>query len=181
MVDMETMDPVAILREIEESCRSIATGLSQQPETTSEWSGVAFRVGLNSLVTPLGEVVEILDFPELSMVPNTQHWMLGIANIRGKILPVVDLNGYLCGTLTQVTGKTRLLVIDYNGVFSGVVVDEVLGLKHFMDEEIIENDSGVDEFLQPYTRHGYSRGDQTWGLFSLFELADSPQFLQASV
>jgi twitching motility protein PilI len=181
MTGMETMDPVALLRDIEECCRSSSDDLPQQLETSSEWAGVAFQLGRNSLVTPLGEVVEILDFPELSTVPRTRPWMLGIANVRGNLLPVVDLNGYLYGTLTPLTDKPRVLVIDYNGVYSGVVVDEVHGLRHFLDEEISEGDSGIDEFLQPYSPHGYCRGDQTWGVFSLFALADTSQFLQAAV
>jgi twitching motility protein PilI len=174
-------DPVALLREIEERCRVCSGGLPHKQETSAEWSGIAFRIGGSSLVTPLGEVVEILEFPELTVVPMTRSWVRGIANIRGSLLPVIDLTGYLNGRVTKVTGKTRVLVVDHKDVFTGLVVDEVLGMKHFMNDEYVDGEGIVEEFLEPYMQHGFQRSEQYWGLFSLHALAESPQFLQAAV
>jgi len=178
---MTAVDPVSLLREIEQLCLASTTGMERQVETTIEWSGIAFRVGNNLLVSRLGEVVEILEFPELSSIPLTQPWVRGIANVRGNLLPVIDLNGYLNGRVTDVTSRTRVLVIDHEGLYSGLVVDEVLGLKHFTDEEFCVDDAGIDAYLQPYVRNGYRRGDQIWAIFSLLALAEAPQFLQTAV
>jgi twitching motility protein PilI len=101
--------------------------------------------------------------------------------VRGKLLPVIDLNGYLHGRVTDVTGRTRVLVIDFEGLYSGLVVDEVLGLKHFTDDEYCVEDAGVDAYLKPYIDNGYRRGDQIWAIFSLSALAAAPQFLQTAV
>ena len=179
--EMSKFDPVSLLREIEERCQASATGMERQVETTIEWSGIAYRVGNNLLVSRLGEVVEILEFPELSTIPLTQPWVRGIANVRGNLLPVIDLNGYLNERVTDVTSRTRVLVIDHDGLYSGLVVDEVLGLKHFSDDEYCEDDAGADAYLQPYISNGYRRGDQIWAIFSLVALAEAPQFLQTAV
>lgn len=181
MGNINVLDPVAILRDIEESCRDCAAGLPRKTEVSKEWSGIAFRLDGNSLLVPMDQVVEILDFPVLSAVPLTQPWVRGMANIRGKLLPVIDLNGYLGNELVHVTDKTRVLVIDYEGLYSGLVVDEVMGLKHFLDEEYTEEGIEVGALLQPYTGYGYRQNEQVWGVFSLFALADSRQFLQAAV
>jgi twitching motility protein PilI len=181
MGDLNIINPVAILKDIEESCRCCAVGLPHKAEVSNEWSGIAFRLDGNSLLVPMEQVVEILDYPVLSAVPLTQPWVRGIANIRGNLLPVIDLNGYLGNALTQVTDKTRVLVIDYEGLYSGLVVDEVMGLKHFLDEEYTEDGIEVGVLLQPYAAYGYRRNEQVWGVFSLFALADSRQFLQAAV
>jgi len=181
MGDMNIINPVAILKDIEESCRGCAVGLPSKADVSNEWSGIAFRLDGNSLLVPMDQVVEILDYPVLSTVPLTQPWVRGMANIRGNLLPVIDLNGYLGNELAQVTDKTRVLVIDYEGLYTGLVVDEVMGLKHFMDEEYTEDGIEVDALLQQYIAYGYRRNEQTWGVFSLFALADSQQFLQAAV
>jgi len=181
MEDMNAINPVAILKDIEESCHCCAVGLPHKAEVSNEWSGIAFRLGGNNLLAPMGQVVEILDFPVLSVVPLTQPWVRGIANIRGNLLPVIDLNCYLGNELTRVTDKTRVLVIDYDGIYSGLVVDEVMGLKHFLEEEYTEEEADVNVLLQPYMNYGYRRNEQLWGVFSLFVLADSQQFLQAAV
>ena len=76
---------------------------------------------------------------------------------------------------------TRVLVVDCNGVHSGIVVDEVLGLKHFLEEELTREAPGVDDGLKPYLQHGFRRGGQVWGVFNLMLLVDSPAFLQVAV
>jgi len=181
MTDKHPIDPVAALKEIEDACRGCAVGLPRKAEISNEWSGIAFQLGGNKLLAPMDQVVEILDMPALSSVPLTQPWVRGIANIRGNLLPVIDLNGYLGNELAQVTVKSRILVINYEGIYSGLIVDEVMGLKHFMEEEYTRDEVGVDALLQPYIDGGYRRNEQVWGVFSLFVLADSQQFLQAAV
>jgi twitching motility protein PilI len=176
-----TVNPVAILRDIEERCRASAAGLPHKAEAGNTWSGIGFRIGDNYLVTELGEAVEILDVPVMSRVPLTMPWMLGVANVRGNLLPVIDVQGMLCGTMTQHTVRTRVLVFDHDGMFSGLVVDEVLGLKHFTDGEYTEEEAPVEDYLRPYTDHGFRRGDRVWAVFSLYALVDAPQFLQAAV
>lgn len=178
---MNVINPVSILKTIEESCRNCAVGLPRKSEVSSEWSGIAFRLEGNNLLAPMEQVVEILDFPVLSAVPLTQPWVRGIANIRGNLLPVIDLNCYLGNTLTRVTDKTRVLVLDHDGLYSGLVVDEVMGLKHFQEEEYTEDEADVDAVLQPYIDYGYRRDKNIWGVFGLFVLAESQQFLQVAV
>ena len=172
---------MALLRKIEESCRNCSHGFPHKQELSSEWSGIGFRIGNTSLVTPLGEVVEILEFPELTSVPMTRPWVKGIANIRGSLLPVIDLTDYLNRTPTKLTARTRVLVVDHNEVYTGLVVDEVLGMKHFMNNEYVSGEAVIEEYLQPYTQDGFLRGENYWGLFSLHILAETPQFLQAAV
>jgi twitching motility protein PilI len=175
-------DPFSILREIEESCRICNTrDLRQSAEIFSEWSGIAFRVGGNNLLAPLDEVVEILDMPKLARVPLAQPWVRGIANIRGNLLPVVDFSGLLGGEVASLTEKTRVLVIDYDGIYSGLVVDEVYGLKHFMEGELAGDAPEVDGFLLPFIRNVYRRDGRVWHEFSMFVLADTPQFLKTAV
>ena len=175
------MTPLAILKDLEARCIANARELPRQVEVREEWSGIGFRLGGLSLVAPLGEVVEILTPPGLSKVPRTKSWVRGIANVRGNLLPIMDLQGYLSGQPTQATRRTRVLVVNYKGVFSGLMVDEVLGLKHFLEEEKVTDLPTQEEAMLGYLTHGFRRGDEHWGVFSMHALAESPQFLQAAV
>ncbi len=57
-----------------------------------------FYVGDDRLIAPLNDIKEILNFPSaITKVPGTKPWMLGIANIRGTLLPVIDLQLFLIG------------------------------------------------------------------------------------
>jgi twitching motility protein PilI len=177
----QTMDPVAILRELEELCRHSAAGLERKTDAGSEWSGITFRIGDDLLVSQLGEVVEILEYPVLSKMPLTRSWVCGIANVRGSLLPVIDLGAYLNGNPSAVNSRTRVLVIDHNGLYTGLVVDEVLGIRHFTDDEYSGSDPGAAECLRPYLQNGFLHGDQIWNIFNLHALTQAPEFLQAAV
>lgn len=180
MSNTTASEPLALLRQIEEACRASSADLSYKAETTSEWSGIAFRAGSRKLLTPLGEAVEILEYPELATIPGTRPWVCGLANVRGKLMTVVDLASYLHGTPTRLTGKTRVLAIEHNDLYTGIVVDEVMGMRHFLNREYTTEEHAVEDYLRPYIRHGFKRTDEYWAVFSLFALAETPQFLQAA-
>ena len=47
------------------------------------------------LLTRMGEVSEILDPPDYTRVPGVKDWVVGIANVRGSLLPLMDLKGFV--------------------------------------------------------------------------------------
>lgn len=173
--------PVEVLMELEQRWRTNARELPRQIEVKDDWLGIGFRLGMHRLVAPLGEVIEILAYPGVSKVPGAKSWVRGIANVRGNLLPIMDLNDYLKSRAAVPSRLTRVLVIDCNGVLSGLVVDEVLGLRHFLSEERTDATSIDDEALAPYLSCGFRSGDQCWAVFSTRALVESPQFLQAAV
>jgi twitching motility protein PilI len=181
MARRKALNPVEILQQIEDLCRGSATGAPRKAGNSAEWSGITFRIGDTYLVSQLGEVVEILEYPELSSVPLARSWVRGIANVRGNLLPVVDMSSFLNGATATITPRTRVLVVDHKGLYTGLIVDEVLGQKHFTDDEYTGDLPGVNEALEPYIQNGFRRDDVVWSIFSLHEMAETPQFLQAAV
>jgi twitching motility protein PilI len=174
------IDPVSILNHIEDRCRLCVAVSSQKTEIRRLWSGVAFRIGGSRMVAAMGEVVEIVTYPELSVVPCSCSWVRGIANIRGRLLTVIDMNGYLHGRLTPIGKRTRVMVAECQGVYSGLVVDEVMGLRHFPEETFVAELSEIEETLRPYVHQGFSVDGEQWGIFKLLNLVESPQFLHVA-
>jgi hypothetical protein len=86
--------------------RSLAhvAGRPESIEAAGHWRGVGFRLGQRRLVSSFDEVMEILPLPAVTAVPGAQPWMLGVANVRGTLLPVVDLKQFL------LEGCERLLI-----------------------------------------------------------------------
>ena len=130
---------------LEQLCLEHAHGLPQQEQTDEEWVGIGFRLGRLNLVAPLGEVAEILTPLSLSKVPRTKPWVCGIANVRGNLMPIMDLQAYLHDQPASLNRRSRILVVNHNGVYSGLVVDAVLGLRHFSDEQRCDELPGDDE------------------------------------
>ena len=89
--------PFAILAEYERLSLAHVAGLPAQMSAPGLWRGVGYRIGKQRLASGFDEVVEILPVPALTPVPGAQPWMLGVANMRGNLLPVVDLKWFLEG------------------------------------------------------------------------------------
>lgn len=181
MTQEHTNRPLQLLRELEAQCRTHAHELPRQIEVKEDWMGIGFRLGKLRLVAPLDHVVEILTYPGMAKVPGSKNWVRGIANVRGNLLPIMDLQGYLHGQGGVPNRHSRVLVVNHKGVFSGLVVDEVLGLKHFSPEQRTDAAPDADAALAPYLHCGFYVGDEHWGVFSMRQLAETPRFLQAAI
>jgi len=173
--------PLIALRDMERRSRQHARGLPLQVEVKKTWSGVAFRLANDHLVAPLAEVREILTYPTMSAVPGAQGWLKGIANVRGNLLPIINLQSYL-GRPSGLMGRhSRVLVIRQAGLFAGLVVDEVLGIKHFLEEQYsADPPMDADPAAQPYLEGAYKEGERQWAVFSMHRLAQNPLFLQVA-
>lgn len=174
-------DPFALLLEIERRSRANAAGLPRQTEVKGVWNGIAFRIGAATLVAPLDEVAEILTHPELSRVPLAKSWVKGIANVRGNLLPIMDLQGYLGRGHSSQERTARVLVVQHEGVLAGLLVDEILGIRHFLEEERTSELPELDEAVRPYVGYAYRKGGEHWAVFSLHALARTPRFMQVAV
>lgn len=89
MSDVQT--PFQLLVDIDQRCRRLAAGLPAQQEAVQSWSGIGFRMGGRFFVAPMGEVGEVLHEPRYTQLPGVKTWVKGVANVRGRLLPIMDL------------------------------------------------------------------------------------------
>ncbi|UCE90463.1 MAG: purine-binding chemotaxis protein CheW [Pseudomonadota bacterium] len=172
--------PLDLLRDIEARSQRNALGIPQQVEVRRTWSGIGFRLGDTRMVSALDEVNEILPYPALTRVPGALPWVKGLANIRGTLLPVMDLAGLLEGDNTRLDRQTRILVINQGDVTAGLVVNEALGLRHFFEEEKTERIPKVSEPVRTHLVGAYQQGSVHWGVFSVQRLIASSKFMQVA-
>jgi purine-binding chemotaxis protein CheW len=104
---------------------------------------VGFRVGKENFGVPIGIVHEIVRMMEITVVPDAPSYIEGVINLRGKIIPVVDLRRRFAEPV-EPNRRNRILVAELDGHKVGLVVDaanEVLK----MNPEIIEPPPSVFE------------------------------------
>lgn len=70
-------------------------------------------------------VHEILRFPEITRLPNTPKFIRGVINLRGNVIPVVDIRSRFGFSGAPVTDLTRVIVIETNEKLVGLLVDNV--------------------------------------------------------
>ncbi len=178
---VQQLTPYDLLRDIEARSKSQALGLPQQIEVRRTWSGIGFQMGHSQLVSPMGEIAEILEYPPLTRIPSAHHWVRGIANIRGSLLPVIDLQGFVVGENTQLERRSRVLVIEQGDLSCGLLIDAVFGLRHYFEEEKLDDVQTFADPVQEFLDGGYRQGDVDWGIFSMKKLAQHPRFREVAV
>jgi len=172
--------PFALLREMERRSR-IAVAGKGSGELPEEWVGVGFRMGQENFVADRGQVREVLMLPDvITRVPGAKRWLLGIANLRGHLLPLVDLKMFLGGGRTTHRRITRVIYVNHREIPAGLVVDEVQGFRRFTDSELIDHWPQTEVRADRYVSGAYQRGEDIWPVFNLYELLESSGFLQAS-
>ena len=173
--------PFELLVEMERRARAGLAGRQEGVDEANERVGVGFRLGGESFVASREEVREVLPVPEnMTRVPGAQPWLKGIANVRGHLLPVVDLKAFLGGGITLPDRSTRILVASERDVPSGLLVDEVVGFRRFAPQDYEEHSPATIIRCENYLDGSYRRGDEKWPLFCLTKLLEDDHFLSAA-
>lgn len=182
MADNPSQELIYLLKEIERRSRQNAAGLPEHAHAQGQWEGILFRVAGTDVVAPLDEVKEIHNYPStLTLVPGAKRWLLGIANVRGNLLPVIDLQVFLGGQPIVPGKRSRVLMINFNGLSAGLLVGDVQGLRHFLAEQRVAAPA-VAGPLGQYLRDAFKQDaeDDALPVFSMSKLAESPGFQVAA-
>jgi twitching motility protein PilI len=172
--------PFELLAEIERRSRQAHAGAGAG-SAAAEWVGVGFRIGDEQFVAPRELVREVLMLPEsMTRVPGAKRWMLGIANLRGHLLPLVDVKLLLGSGRTTLRRNTRVISVNHREIPAGLVVDEVLGFRRFLDDEYTDTWPETIVRCDRFLTGAYKRGDDNWPVMDLSQFIESNLFLQAA-
>lgn len=163
--------------------RSLAhvAGVPEQIEALGLWRGIGYRIGERYFVSSISEVNEILSMPAaLTPVPATRSWLLGVGNIRGNLLAVVDLKQFLLDQRTHVSERSRVLWVKQAGGGVGLLVDEVLGQRNLTDAQRVDAEGESDQRLARFVTENVTLANRQWGMFSMVELTRASEFQQTS-
>lgn len=143
------------------------------------WIGLGFRLQETWLVVPSADVREVSVVPKLTRIPGAKPWLLGVANVRGNLLPVTDL-GLLLGCPASADHRNqRVLVLNVEGLPAGFVVDEVAGYRQFGPAEQRHELTKTAGPLEPFLLGAFHRDGRDWLALSLRKVARSDTFIRA--
>jgi purine-binding chemotaxis protein CheW len=97
---------------------------------------LSFRLGGEEYAVPVADVREVLKIIQLTIVPNTPNYILGVMSLRGTMLPIIDLCrrfGLPAGDQDQ---KSRIVVVSSADEEVGLLVDRVTGVFSILPDEI---------------------------------------------
>lgn len=151
----------------------------------SYWQGVGFLLDGQHYMVQVGSISEILPVPQTTPLPGVHRWVRGLANVRGRLIPVVSLGDFLKSNQghyvsSQPNHKNRILVIGKKDIAVGLIVDEVKGIQQFtVNSHSDEIPATIPESIHPFTRGSYFK-DQHYVVFSIEGLVTNERFLKAA-
>ncbi len=102
---------------------------------------LTFKLDTDLFAVDVSQAREVLDFSEVTRVPQTPDYMLGVINLRGSVVPVINLRRKFGMTEAERTVDTCIIVLDINihdeTVVVGIVADAV--------QEVLDLDAGQIE------------------------------------
>ncbi len=171
------MNSFETLLDIEHNCRANAVSIPRQIVTERDWLGVGFRSSNFNFVCPMSVISEILIWPNLATLPSSGSWFRGIANLRGRLLPVTDLQGFVTKQCHKHDSSSRILVVNIENVLYGFAVEQVLGIERFFSSELkqAEEIPEIGKYL-PYTKNAFERNYEPWIIMDFSSIIDEPKF-----
>ncbi len=86
---------------------------------------VSFRIANEEFGIDIIKVQEIIRMVDITRVPNTPNYVIGVINLRGKVIPIIDMRRRLNLLETPYTKDTRIVVIEEDRKVVGFIVDSV--------------------------------------------------------
>ncbi|MTI81972.1 MAG: chemotaxis protein CheW [Firmicutes bacterium] len=126
---------------------------------------VVFQLGEQKYALPIQETQEIIRMTEVTRIPNASFYLEGIINLRGTILPVINLNRRLGLPEKEADEETRIVVVEHSDQKVGMIVDCVLEVGRYSESEVEPptNVGGSAEYLRGVVK----KDDQLWLLMNL--------------
>ena len=169
--------PFHHLLELERISKSKTQDFPNQGNIREKWSGISFELRDQTLLVPMKSVSEVMLPPVVTRIPGAKPWVLGVANKRGNLLPVMGLKRLLFGSAeSSYDARQRVIVIQHPEIAAGLLVDSVMGLKHFWVDEQSESIPSMDTEIRLYVTHSYQRDEAYYPVFSLERLVESDLF-----
>ena len=176
----DTTHPFDLLLQLAAHCRRQAAGMPAQQVVAETWSGIGFRLAGQPMVAAMGEISEILHEPRYTALPRVKSWVRGVANVRGRLLPIIDLSHFLGAPSSAPRKQRRVLVLDQDDLFVGLLVDELFGMQHFPVSSFSTSVPDLPMELRPFVVGAYTR-EQVSLIFNFRALARDQAFLDVAI
>lgn len=115
----------------------IAQELFEQEEDTQKGKYLTFLIGSETYAIEISYVTEIIGIQPITEVPEVPEYIRGIINLRGKIIPVMDVRLRFKKPFMEYAERTCVIVINVNEISIGLIVDSVAEVIAIPDSDIV--------------------------------------------
>jgi twitching motility protein PilI len=157
--------------------QELTTRLAAKTAAQVESSRLGIACAGERWLIRLGDAGEVITVPTMVSVPLTRPWFVGLANIRGNLVSVVDFSAFLGQEPSPLSGMTRLILFGARAgdINAGILVNRVLGLRNLAELAPTANAADAPEW---HAQRWMDGDGNAWQEIDLARLAHDPGFLQ---
>ncbi len=127
---------------------------------------------------PVANVLEVGEPPAVTYVPFVPYWVRGIINLRGEIVSLVDLRGFLHGVNSDEKGWMIISQTRDESVTVGLLVDDVRGNRQFSSQQQAKIAAGLDEDSSRFLQTVFEENGQMIAVLDFDRLLNSAEMRQ---
>ena len=131
---------------------------------------LAFIVEDEHFAVEVAHIKEIMGVVDITNIPRTEDYIKGIINLRGDIVPVIDVRVRFMKPELPYDQTTCIVVVEYQDYSLGLVVDSILGIYTFVDEMMAPPPNAKLSFANQFVRNIGRAEDGTKLLLDLEKL-----------
>jgi len=136
---------------------------------------VTFKLGSEEFGVDILKVQEIIKMMNVTRIPNSPAFIEGVINLRGKIIPIVDLRKRLGFKDQEFDKSTRIIVVELDGLVLGFIVDSVSEVLRIPEDTIEPPPSMVAGIESEYIEGVGKLDDRLLILLELKKIFTSPE------
>ncbi|HBF89115.1 MAG TPA: chemotaxis protein CheW [Bacteroidales bacterium] len=126
-------------------------------------SYLSFTLAHETYAAHVINVLNILEMTQITKVPQAPNYMLGVINLRGTVLPVIDTRMKMGIEQTEISKDTCIIVLEINvdneKIFIGSVVDSVKEVLEIEQQEILPPPNIGNKFKSDFITGMYKKGE----------------------
>ncbi len=131
-----------------------STELEEKPEvmenTVSQY--VTFRISKEIYGVDVARVQEVLNLVEITYMPNFSSFMKGVIDLRGDIVPLIDMRLKFKIEEKEYDENTAIVIVELHDKLFGMIVDTVLDVVNLSIDEVRESDNLSDEHESEFVK-----------------------------
>jgi len=180
MAVSEEATPFEYLISVDRKCVQHQDGFVQLESDVSFSHGLAFQLGKHKYIIPIADVSEVLSIDEYTHIPRSPSWLVGISNVRGNLITLLDLHDFIFSNpiAMKYTSK-RMLLVKQETHYYGLIIDAVIGMKSYNNESAIDEvPEGFDVECIDHISAFHNSGEEWYAALSIQSLLADERFTQ---
>ncbi|MGI6778708.1 MAG: chemotaxis protein CheW [Acetivibrionales bacterium] len=131
---------------------------------------VVFKLDEQMFGVETSQVQEIIRYQDIQMVPGMPEFMEGMINLRGRVIPIINLHKRFRLGQLRVANETKIIITDIENRYIGFVVDDVTEIIKFLEQDIEEAPDIIYNQMNRYLKCIAKRDEKIISIFDLSKI-----------